>query len=313
MAVVAFGPDESWFVESPSQWKWGTLPERCLNFFRSTQPSGVAHVHNLILGANGSFLMTWRGKDGSNYQFHAGLPAHLAAWLDKKDHKGRLVHNIAGIRLALGPNNASYFVTDGKAYQWLNLPPGLKSALDGLSKPGGGFTYAPRIVALGARGNYMMITAGNGGSWSVAAYPELDTFLDEKKAQHGSLAGLFSNVATVTLDACDGRNFVLTCFNGDYFGYVPDELDNAVWPVLDTLPKSVGRQQARASKMSTLNSALKLANTVLRVESKMVAASGGGGGGGGGVDFSGANDAFTASLQNQTWSSVDNAANWNVQ
>lgn len=33
----------------------------------------------------------------------------------------------------------------------------------------------------------------------------------------------------------------------------------------------------------------------------------------GGMDFTQANMDFTQGLQNQTWSSVDAAANWNVQ
>ncbi|CAK7224552.1 hypothetical protein SCUCBS95973_005555 [Sporothrix curviconia] len=324
MAVVAFGPGNSWFVESPSQWKWGTLPERCLGFFTSTKPFKVAHVHNLVLGAKGSFMMTWRGQDGCNYQFNTGLPCDLEAWLDKKDSSGRLARTVADIRLALGPDNASYFVTDGKDYSWSNLPTGLHNFVESLRKPGGGFTSAPRIVALGAQGNYMMITAGHGGAWSVAAYPELDTFLDEKKVKHCNMPGMFSNVASVSLDAHDVRNFVMTYFDGGHYGYIPDELDDLVWPVLRTLPKSVpGRgsataggptpQAAQHGKTSTLSSVLKLANVVLKAEANIVNA-GGGGGGGGGLDFSGVSDAFTSTLQNQTWGSVSDAASsWNVQ
>ena len=232
---------------------------------------------------------------------------------------GRLARTVADIHLSLGPNNASYFVTDGKDHLWRNLPAGLNAAIESLRKPGGGeFTSAPRLVALGVQGNYMMITDGHGGSWSVPAYPELDTFLDEQKVKHRSMPGMFSNVATLSLDAFDARNFVMTYFDGGHYGYIPDELDDVVWPVLHTLPKSApGQAPARLqmvpqNKSSTLGNVLKLANVVMN-------ASGAGGGvdfsgGGGGVDFSGMTDVFTSTLQGQAWSSVGDAAvNWNVQ
>ncbi|CAK7224645.1 hypothetical protein SBRCBS47491_005620 [Sporothrix bragantina] len=336
MAVVAFGPGDSWFVESPSQWKWGTLPAPCLGFFHSTAPSKVDHVHNLVLGANGSFMMTWRGKDGSSYQCNSGLPPDLAAWLDKKDASGRLARNVTNIRLAIGPDNASFFVTDGIDYYWSNLPVGLNNAIKSLLRPGGGFTSAPRLVALGVQGNYMMITAGHGGSWSVAAYPELDTFLDEQRIKHSHTPGMFSNVATVALDAFDVRNFVLTYYDGGHYGWIPDELDDLVWPVLRTLPKSApgrasatvvttttttaaapGRPPAQHHNSSTFSNVLKLANVALKANANIVGGGSGGGGvdiGGGGLDFSGVTDAFTSTLQSQTWGSVsDVAANWIIQ
>jgi hypothetical protein len=46
----------------------GTLPAGVLNRIRATTGAKVSHVHNLVFGTNGSYMMTWRGKDGSNYQ-----------------------------------------------------------------------------------------------------------------------------------------------------------------------------------------------------------------------------------------------------
>src|ERR1700709_2699939 len=51
-----------------------------------------------------------------------GLPPSLTSWLDKKDAKGFLVRDVANLKLALGPENKSFFVTDGKDYLWQGLP-----------------------------------------------------------------------------------------------------------------------------------------------------------------------------------------------
>lgn len=173
----------------------------------------MVHVHNMAFGANGSYMIAWRGKDGKNYQgipikglkprpgtktwvANSGLPADLTAWLDKKDSKGFLTRNVSNIRLTLGPSNASFFVTDGKNYLWKNLPPGLSGAIEKLRKKGGGFTYAPRLVALGVAGSYVMATSGNGGSWNVAdEYPELDACISRLKAANGNKGGMFASVS----------------------------------------------------------------------------------------------------------------------
>jgi hypothetical protein len=135
---------------------------------------------------------------------HSGLPAKLSAWLSVKTSKGFLSRDVQHIHLALGPNNNSYFVTDGKDYQWWNLPPGLNTAIEKLRKPGGGFTFAPRLVCLGVNNSYVMATAGNGGSWNVAdGYPDLDNEISAFQKAHGNKPGMFSgiNVRTVLLSS----------------------------------------------------------------------------------------------------------------
>lgn len=125
-----------------------------------------------------------------------GLPPSLTSWLDKKDAKGFLVRDVANLKLALGPENKSFFVTDGKDYLWQGLPAGLDAAVEKLRKRGGGFTSAPRLVSLGVKGSYVMITAGNGGSWNVTEeYPELDKFLDGLKTANGNKGGMFASIS----------------------------------------------------------------------------------------------------------------------
>jgi len=260
-------------------------------------------------------MVAWKGKDGRNYQANHGLPPNLTAWLDKKNAKGFLVRDLVNLRLALGPNNDSFFVTDGKDYLWQGLPPGLRDAIEKLRKKGGGFTSAPRLVCLGLNSSYVMITAGNGGSWNVAdEYPELDTFLQNLKTANGNNGGMFAGVSYISLDAFDRQNYVLTCPGGGYDGWLPDDMLEPFRTVVTSIPSPTTRTLAPRST-SGIGSILKLANLVLNVESATLGGGGGySSGGGGGVDYTQANMDFTQGLQNQTWSSVDSAAsNWNVQ
>jgi len=262
-------------------------------------------------------MLAWKGRDGSNYQVNHGLPANLSTWLNQKNAKGYLIRDVPNLRLTLGPNNESFFVTDGKQFLWQGLPSGLATAIEKLRKKGGGFTSDPRLVCLGVNSSYILITAGNGGSWSVSDdYPELDAFLDNLKTANGNKGGMFASVSYVSLDAFDRQNFVLTCPGGGYKAFLPDELHKPFTDVVTTIPSKT-TQTHRSS--NGIGSILKLANLVLNVENAVAGGSGGGfnnnnnNGGGGGVDFTQANMDFTQGLQNQTWSSVDSAANWNVQ
>lgn len=85
--VFAWGAGECYFFESQKVWrsKW-SVPlyqlglAAILTISRSALPAGVnkyfncddkwkiSHVHTLVFGANGSYLMTWRAKDGKNYE-----------------------------------------------------------------------------------------------------------------------------------------------------------------------------------------------------------------------------------------------------
>jgi hypothetical protein len=50
----------------------GDLPPAIHNRFPKVGENGtgskVSHVHNMVFGANGSYMIAWKGKDGRNYQ-----------------------------------------------------------------------------------------------------------------------------------------------------------------------------------------------------------------------------------------------------
>jgi hypothetical protein len=97
--------------------------------------------------------------------------------------------------VTLGPDNKSYWASDGKSYICSNLPLGLDAAIEKLCKPDGGFTYPPRIVALGVEGTYVMANSGNGGVWDLKNhYPALDRELDRFKAETMGKGGMFQPI-----------------------------------------------------------------------------------------------------------------------
>lgn len=90
--------------------------------------------------------------------------------------------------MTLGAYNESYFVTDGSASQWLNLPPGLAKAIEGYRKPGGGWLDAPRLVALGAHGDYLLVTKQNAANWSLGHYRSLRYCIQTLGKEQGGLS-----------------------------------------------------------------------------------------------------------------------------
>jgi hypothetical protein len=118
----------------------------------------------------------------------SGIPEALRDWLYEKDSEGYAVRELKGLRIVFGPNNDSWFATDGLQYRWINLPPGLDAALENRRSPGGGWTDRPRLIALGAMKNFIMITEGNGGSWLLSQYRQLDAVLDILKAKDDGFA-----------------------------------------------------------------------------------------------------------------------------
>jgi hypothetical protein len=124
-----------------------------------------------------------------------GLPPTLREWLYEKDDKGVLVRELDSLQITLGPYNDSYFATDGKHLKWANLPDQLNEAIknnrtsDGLWKA----QCCPRLVALGAAGDYIMITEGHGGSWILNKYQGLKDCLEVLRD------GSFSVIAVIKL------------------------------------------------------------------------------------------------------------------
>jgi hypothetical protein len=62
-SVICFGPNESYFFNSPTQWSYHNLPPELTNLLMA-QPK-IREVHEMALGPNGSYLIIYtdaRGK-----------------------------------------------------------------------------------------------------------------------------------------------------------------------------------------------------------------------------------------------------------
>lgn len=82
--------------------------------------------------------------------------------------------------MSFGPENKSWFATDGSTYKWSNLPEQLQKAIDENLKDGT-WTDEPRIVSLGVGGDYVWVTTRNGASWIVKNYPLVEEAFDAMK------------------------------------------------------------------------------------------------------------------------------------
>jgi hypothetical protein len=82
----------------------------------------------------------------------------------------------------LGPYNASFFVHDSSAYLWMSIPDGLLNALQSRIKDGS-WADKPRIVALGADDNFLLITEKNTAIWDLENYKAVSDMLEVARAQ----------------------------------------------------------------------------------------------------------------------------------
>lgn len=82
----------------------------------------------------------------------------------------------------LGPYNASFFVHDSSAYLWMSIPDGLLNALQSRIKDGS-WVDKPRIVALGADDNFLLITEKNIAIWDLENYKAVSGMLERARAQ----------------------------------------------------------------------------------------------------------------------------------
>lgn len=174
---AAFGPNDSYFFNSPLKWSMCGLPDR-INTLFNTGPK-AKEIHEIALGPNGSYAIIFTDQTGIKVR-HSGLPQPVEQWL--LNHSGRAINSardLASMQISLGPKG-SYFAFDKNGCIWGNLPPALEAAvnerrnMNGYFKPG---AY-PYLVSLGAAGTYAMFTVGGGGSWYFGGQKnELDQYL----------------------------------------------------------------------------------------------------------------------------------------
>jgi hypothetical protein len=177
-----------------------------LNILASTQLHKVYHV---ALGFEDSFLITWVDKNGEDHIDSQDLPLDLQEFLYARNAQRRFIRNIPFIRCSLGSYNSSFFAHDGSTYRWMNLPPSLLSALQMRIKDGN-WTDRPRLVALGANDNFILITENHAAIWDLQNYKTIANLLGFSKTQERGI----SEIHSVLLHAHRYGSFVCQSRNG---------------------------------------------------------------------------------------------------
>lgn len=144
-----------------------------------------------------------------------GLPENLGAWVGTQDTQGFSTRKISQLRISLGPADASYWVTDGGPCQWYNVPDGLDAALKKRKSPEKGWTDRPRLVSIGAGGNWVLITQANKASWAIdERYSHLKELLQIIKQNHEQGGVGFAIVQDIVLNPNVENHAVLVYTNG---------------------------------------------------------------------------------------------------
>ncbi|KAF2275752.1 uncharacterized protein EI97DRAFT_378790 [Westerdykella ornata] len=204
--IFAFGQRGGHFLQCPSKRDHSRLPKRLQILLSSKQ---VGEVHHVTLGYQSSFLITYRDKQGVDHIASENLPTELHDFLYAKNEKNIYLRSIPNLRLTLGPYNASFFAGDGSSYLWMNLPPLLLEKLQSRIQ-NGAFTDQPRIVALGADNDFLLITEKDAAIWDLGNYRMLSQMLDYARRQDRGI----EEVVNVTLHPYRYGGFVAQSRNG---------------------------------------------------------------------------------------------------
>lgn len=156
------------------------LPGKLSALLSSAQ---LRQVHHVALGFEDSFLITWRDSQGRDRIDGHGLPADLLEFVYARDTQQNPIRDIPNIRCSLGPYNSSFFAHDGSTYRWMNLPPTLLLALQDRIQDGS-WVDRPRLVALGANDNFVLITEKHVALWKLGHYKALANYLKSSKSQN---------------------------------------------------------------------------------------------------------------------------------
>ena len=138
-----------------------------------------------------------------------GLPEEIMNFLYAKNSQGRSVRNVSAIRLTLGPYNESFFVHDSASYIWMNLPSNLLTALQARIQDGS-WIDRPRLVALGADANFVLITEKQTAIWRLNSYTKMAHMLEYSRSQARGIAA----VRNISLHAYRYQCFVTQSANG---------------------------------------------------------------------------------------------------
>jgi hypothetical protein len=222
----------------------------------------------VTLGAQDSFLITYRHSDGTDQigilpfnhlktifmtliAASHGLPPELMGFLYAVDAQGNLIRSISDIYLTLGPFNQSFFVGDGSHYLWMNLPTPLVHNLQSRIKDGA-WTDKPRVVALGADENFLLVTRKNSAVWDLEHYRTLAQMLEYSRSQECGI----EEVKSVVLHPYRYQGFVAQAGNGTL---VFENLPSWSTQSLDVMRRDVVRdsveEKARRRQISEANTA----------------------------------------------------------
>lgn len=182
------------------------LPRKLTTLLSASQ---IQQIYHVALGFEDSFLITWRDKDGQDRLNSSGLPEELIKFLFTRNERGQIIRNIPAIRCVLGSHNSSFFVHDSAAYLWMNIPDGLLTALQARIKDGS-WTDRPRIVALGADDNFLLITEKNKAIWDLENYKTLSDLVEFSRSQDRGL----QDIANITLHPYRYGCFITHSKNG---------------------------------------------------------------------------------------------------
>ena len=108
----------------------------------------------------------------------ANIPTILETFLYERKF-GRLIRNLRTLCVSFGVSTGSFYATDGSSWRWNKLPPLLEAALQKRREFNGIWRDPPRLVSLGADGDFVLLTVGDGHSMRLTKYPDLEGMLLE--------------------------------------------------------------------------------------------------------------------------------------
>ncbi|KAH7121033.1 hypothetical protein B0J11DRAFT_581794 [Dendryphion nanum] len=199
-ATFTLGQRGSHYFQCPSRRDYTRLPFKLQQLLTTNH---IYRVYHVTLGFEDSFLITYQDRDGRDNMESHGLPDELTSFLYATNSQDVPIRVIPKIRLTLGPNNDSFFVGDGSAYLWLNLPPRLLTALQSRIRDGQ-WTDRPRLVALGADQNFILITHNSKAVWDLSHYRTLTQMLEFSRTQERGL----EEIRQVVLHAYRYQGFI---------------------------------------------------------------------------------------------------------
>jgi hypothetical protein len=156
--------------------------------------SHVQQIYHVALSFEDSFLITWRDNSGHDHINSQGLPEELTDFLYARNAQHTWIRDVPNIRCTLGPYNSSFFAHDSSAYRWMNLPTDLLLVLQSKIKDGD-WIDRPRIVALGANNNFVLVTKKDAAVWNLENYKTIANLLECSDTHHNSI----SDIHAITL------------------------------------------------------------------------------------------------------------------